>query len=344
MKNYEFMVEQKLFNELGFDDYDSQCIINGNSTGIANLNNVRYGWVNPLYREMLGNFWVPEKVKMTSDKISIKQLDDKELEAVKLTLSFLIFLDNFQIANLPNISEYITCPSVRNLLTLQSFQEVIHSSAYQYILEALFPTLQRDEIYNLWRSDSILLERNKHIASIADNFKKEPNFLNFKKVIMANLILEGIYFYQGFNFFDQLAHRSKLIQTDKEIDYIRVDEHTHLGIFVNLIKEIFDIKSDSVWMYQMVKEAVENEIKWNHRVYGNNILGITKESSETFVKWLANERLGRIGLDPLYEAQENPYQHIENSKKKGGSRGNFFEAAAVTEYDTAESVEGWDEL
>lgn len=334
----------KLFNEFGNDDYESQSLINGNTTGIANLNNIRYSWVNPLYREMTGNFWLPEKVKMTSDKITINQLDEAELLATKDTLSFLIFLDNFQVANLPNISEYITCPSVRNLLTIQAFQEVIHSAAYQYILEALFPTLQRDEIYNRWRNNPALLKRNKSTTKIAEEFKLNPSLLNFKKVILQNYILEGVYFYQGFNFFDQLAHRSKLVQTDKQIDYIRTDELTHMGIFINLIKDIFTFDAaDKKLIYDTMEESIAIETEWNHSVYGNNILGITTKSSEQYLQFIGDDRLNRIGLEKIYNV-ENPYSHIENSKKRGGTRGNFFEAAAITEYDTAESVGGWDEL
>lgn len=48
----------KLFNASGSDSYEDQAIIGGNPTGIANLNNVRYSWVQPLYRKMVGNFWI----------------------------------------------------------------------------------------------------------------------------------------------------------------------------------------------------------------------------------------------------------------------------------------------
>jgi len=333
----------KLFNEFGSDSYHDQSIINGNPTGVANLNNVRFGWVNSIYREMTGNFWLPERVDMTNDRTTIQTLTSQEDYSTQLTLGFLIFLDNYQIANLPNIASYITNPALRNLLALQTQQEVIHSATYQYVLEALYPSMMRDKIYNLWRDDKILLERNRTMSSIGEEFAKEPSEHNFLRVCIANLALEGIYFYQGFNFFDQLAHRNRLVQTAIEIDYIRKDEFTHIGIFANIIKELDH--TDKIKMaHEIVEDAVNSEIRWCHHVYGSQILGISENSSSDYVKYLANDRLARIGVPPLYAMVKNPYAYIENSQKTGSSRKNFFESAAVTEYDTSTSVAGWDNL
>lgn len=332
-----------LFNENGGDSFEDQSLINGNPTGIANLNNVRYTWATPIYRTMVGNFWVPQKVSLVEDRITLQELDEFEEEAVRKTLSFLIFLDSFQVNNLPNIAEYITCPGVKNLLTVQAFQEVIHSETYQYILEALYPSMKRDEIYNLWRDHEPLKKRIKFVSNIAQKFVDNKDLESFVDVVIANYILEGLYFYQGFDFFHLLAHRKKLVQTDKEIVYIQTDELTHMGIFINILKEL-GVDKYKERIVEMFKQATEQEIEWCHDVYGDKILGISKKSSASSVKWRCNERLGRLGIDPIYDDAENPYKHIDNAAKQGATRGNFFESAAITSYDTAESVDGWEDL
>lgn len=335
----ELLKTVPLFNEDGDDRPEMQQLIGGNPTGISNLNENKYKWTNQLYRIMTGNFWVPEKVSMAEDKNTITELTFDEDEAVKDTLSFLIFLDSFQCINLPNLHHYITAPNVANLLVIQQFQEVIHSQSYQYILDALYPMMTRESIYNRWRTNPILLERIRYVTAIADAFTETPNMENFKKVIVANLVLEAIYFYQGFMFFDQLSSRNKLVQTSKQIDYIRNDEMTHIGIFTNIIRETFT-EEDNELIITMVKDAVNHEIEWAHSVYGDKILGISTSSSEQYVKFLANDRMGRIGIEPLYpEVTTNPYAHLEGKKRE-----NFFEAGAVTSYDRSESVEGWDDF
>lgn len=325
-----------LFNENGDDKPENQELINGNPTGISNLNENRYKWTAQLYRIMTGNFWIPEKVSMSEDKVTI--LTPEEDEAVKDTLSFLIFLDSFQCLNLPNIHKYITAPNVSNILIIQQYQEVIHSQSYQYILDALYPLMTRESIYNRWRTNPNLLKRIKYITDIANRFKAEPNVENFKEIVVANLLLESIYFYQGFMFFDQLASRNKLVQTDKQIDYIRRDEMTHIGIFTNIIRELFTDEDKEI-VVDMFKQAVNHEIEWAHFVYGDKILGISKESSERYVKFLANDRMKRINMNPIYpEITVNPYAHLESSKRE-----NFFETT-VTSYDRSESVTGWDDF
>jgi ribonucleoside-diphosphate reductase beta chain len=57
------MISNPLFNPTGDDTIDSRTIIKGNTTGLFNLNSVKYSWAKSLYQVMIGNFWIPEKVK-----------------------------------------------------------------------------------------------------------------------------------------------------------------------------------------------------------------------------------------------------------------------------------------
>ena len=49
--------------------------------------------------------------------------------------------------------------------------------------------------------------------------------------VLANYILEGLYFYNGFNFFYNLASRNLMLGVADEIRYINRDELTHVVIF-----------------------------------------------------------------------------------------------------------------
>ncbi len=51
-----------LFNPAGDDTVEHRTIIKGATTGLFNLNVVKYPWAKSLYQVMVGNFWVPEKV------------------------------------------------------------------------------------------------------------------------------------------------------------------------------------------------------------------------------------------------------------------------------------------
>lgn len=192
-----------------------------------------------------------------------------EQRAYKGILSFLIFLDSIQTVNLPNFSEYITAPEVNLILSIQAYQEAIHSQSYATILETVVDSKERDEIYYFWRTDKHLLERNEFIGAIYQSFKDNPNDENFFRGIIGNFLLESIYFYNGFAFFDTLADQGKMTATDRMINYIRRDELTHVTIFANILKEIkveFPEMYDEEMITSMMDIAVKQEIKWSKHI------------------------------------------------------------------------------
>ncbi len=341
---------KKLFNPAGSDSLNDRRIIKGDSTNIFNLNNVRYQWANLLYRNMMGNFWIPEKIDLTQDKNDYENLTDYEKEAYDGILSFLIFLDSIQTNNIPNISNYITAPEVSLILSIQTFQEAVHSQSYQYIIESILPKETRNLIYDKWREDKILFERNSYIADIYQNFLDEPNDENFSRAIIADYLLEAVYFYNGFNFFYLLASRNRMMGTSDIIKLINRDELSHVVIFQQMIKEIREENPEFFQedlFYEMFKKAVDQEIMWTNHIIGNQILGITEDTTEAYTKWLANERLKSIGLKPLYDGfEKNPYRHLEkfaDTEGEGNVKANFFEGT-VTSYNMSSSIDGWEEF
>ena len=120
-------------------------------------------------------------------------------------LSFLIFLDSIQTANLPNISEYITANEVNLCLSIQAFQEAVHSQSYSYMLDTICEPQERNEVLYQWKEDSHLLKRNEFIGNLYNAFQEEKSPRMLIRTIIANYILEGIYFYSGFMFFYNLG-------------------------------------------------------------------------------------------------------------------------------------------
>lgn len=337
-----------IFNPNGNDDTSERTIIKWNTTGLFNLNAVKYTWAKSMYQVMIGNFWVPEKVKgLWDDAVQFKNaLTDDERRAYKGILSFLIFLDSIQTVNLPNFNDYITAPEVNLILSIQAYQEAIHSQSYATILETIVDSKEREEIYYFFRNDKHLLERNEFIGGIYQDFIDNPSDKNLFRGFIANYLLESIYFYNGFAFFDTLASQTKMVATDRMINYIRRDELTHVTVFANIIKEVkkeFPSVYDEKMIYDMMETAVKQEVKWSQHILGNKIIGMTPENVETYTKWLANKRLDLIGLKPLYpEVVVNPFKHLEAMQDNNSEKGNFFEST-VTNYSQSSSMKGsWD--
>lgn len=328
------MKKKKIFNENG--DRGTQGILNGNTTNLREWNRIKYQWTNNLYRNMLNNFWIPEEISLFDDIKQFKKLTNGERNAFNKIISFLNFLDSIQSENLPNISRFITASEVCSLLNIQAFQEEIHAQSYSYLLDTITDPISRESIYDEWRNDKNLFERNKYIASIYERFNVDNSLDNFIKVLMANYILEGIYFYSGFSFFYTLARQGKMTSTSTILKYINRDEITHLVLFQEIIKElqkeqpqIFtnELKEE---LRDMMKIGVENEIAWGQYVTNNEILGINNELIEKYIKYLSNLRLRAIGLEILYpEIISNPMEWIESFSNINNTKTDFFEQKVI---------------
>ena len=342
------MEANPIFNAKGNDDVQNRTIIKGNSTGLFQLNATKYSWAKNLYQVMVGNFWLPEKVwGLGEGGVQFKnELSADEQRAYKGILSFLIFLDSIQTVNLPHFNDYITAPEVNLILSIQAYQEAIHSQSYATILETVVDSEDRDEIYYFWKTDKHLLERNEFIGGIYQDFIDNPSDKNFFRGVIWNFLLESIYFYNGFAFFDTLADQAKMVATDRMINYIRRDELTHVTIFANIIKEIkveFPDIYDEKMIYDMMGVAVDQEIKWSKHILGKNIIGMGHENIENYTKWLANERLNMLWIKPLYSnVVKNPYKHLDRLQDNNSEKGNFFEST-VTNYAQSSAMNwSWD--
>lgn len=286
---------------------------------------------------------------MAEDAKMYKTLNVAQLRCYDKILAFLIFLDSLQTANLPNINDYITAPEVNLCLTVHTFQEAVHSQSYSYILDSVCDPSQRDSIYNMWREDDMLKERNRFITDLYDKFVEDPTPLNLVKTVMANFILEGIYFYSGFAFFYSLARMDLMMNTATEIRYINRDELTHLALFNNIFREIRKenpelFTTDLIEeLRDMMRTAVENEITWGQYVLNNEIDGLSDSIVDAYIKHISNERMKMIGLDILYpEIRRDPAAWIDQFSKMNDTKTDFFEQK-VTNYSKSSNL-NWDEI
>lgn len=328
--------KKPLFNEFGDTETSKKRMINGNTTNLNDFNNMKYSWVSDWYRQGMNNFWIPEEINLAQDLKDYKKLTEEERTAYDKILSFLIFLDSIQTANLSNINNYITASEVNLCLTIQAFQEAVHSQSYSYMLDTICSPEKRNEILYQWKDDKILLERNKFIGDQYNTFLNEPIKHNLLRTIMANYILEGVYFYSGFMFFYNLERNGKMPGSAQEIRYINRDENTHLWLFRSIIRELQkeepelfteEIKEE---LREMIKTGVRNEIAWGEYVIGDNIQGINKKLINDYIKYLGNMRASSIGLGKLYEGYDkNPAEWVDRQADANSVKTDFFEAKST---------------
>ncbi len=329
------MERKKIYNPDSKEGVSDRKIFGGNPTGIFELNKIKYQWAYNLWDMMLNNTWFPKEVDMTQDVRDYKLLTEQEKISYDKALSQLIFMDSLQTNNLiDNVNPFITTPEINLILVRQAYEEALHSQSYAVMVDSI--SSNTDEIYEMWRSDKQLKGKNDYIASVYENLAENPTEDNIVKAMFANQILEGLYFYSGFTFFYTLARSGKMLGSAQMIRFIQRDEVTHLLLFQNMInatkRERPDLFTNELIdeVYHMFEEAVKLEIAWGKYITNGQILGLTDDIIDEYIKYLANDRLKAVGLKPLYDAR-HPIKWVDSFSKFNDQKTNFFEGN-VTNY------------
>ena len=144
--------EEELEGLAGRVQVDDKAMINCR----ADLNQLvpfKYDWAWQKYLDGSANHWMPQEVNMTADIALWKSnegLTEDERTIVMRNLGFFSTADSL-VANYLVLAIYrlITNPECRQYILRQSFEEAIHTHAYQYCIESL--GMDEGEIFNMYR-------------------------------------------------------------------------------------------------------------------------------------------------------------------------------------------------
>jgi ribonucleoside-diphosphate reductase beta chain len=328
----------------------STKIIEGQSSNVLNWDDVRLDFAYPLYKIMLGNFWIASEINMTTDvKNWKKDLTPDERESFKKIIGLLAFLDSVQTDFVGRVADYVTDSSIVALLQVIGFQEVIHNESYSYVLSSLVPKHEQDEIFDYWRHDKVLLERNQFIADGYEEFTNNPSPDSFRKALVYDVILEGLFFYSAFAFFYNLARNQKMVSTSTMLSYINRDEQHHVRLFANVYKTLLedypelDTDANRAWATETFRKAAALEAKWGKYIIGNRFEGIDEDSLQEYIEFMANKRANEMGLDKPFEHRNNPFKWITAYENANASKSDFFEQKPRS-YAKVSEDNGFDDL
>jgi ribonucleoside-diphosphate reductase beta chain len=316
------------YNPQGEEILDEK-IYGGSPTGFVDFNRSRYRWDSNIYDLMNANTWFPSEVNTSTEKKHFEALTENEQSIYKLTFAQLSFNDSAQEEYLSDFRRLANNRLVKAVLSLQIMQEVNHSKSYAVLLDACGNS---EEVFNLYKHDAALNKKNQQVA---EQFAKYIDGGSADKMLlsaMASVNLEGIYFLLGFSYIYLLG--DKVPGARDMIKFIARDElNTHLPLFVNIFKTIQkenDIAASTIdAAYAMIEDAVAIELEYGHYLLENfPIMGTTHALMEQTVYNYANDRLKKIGLEPIFKETPTTYlqklvtKHLEMNDVKS----NFFES------------------
>jgi ribonucleoside-diphosphate reductase beta chain len=324
----------------------------------ADLNQLvpfKYDWAWQKYLDGCANHWMPQEINMSADLALWRNpngLTEDERTVIKRNLGFFASADSLVANNLVlAVYRHITNPECRQYLLRQSFEEAVHTHAYQYCVESL--GLDEGEIFNMYRELPAVARKAEWALPFTQHLA-DPNFHTgtpendqklLRELIAFYVVFEGIFFYVGFTQILSMGRRNKMTGVAEQFQYILRDESMHMNFGIDVINQI-KIENPHLWtadfqqeMVTLIREAVEIETQYARDTMPRGVLGLNAPMFEEYLQYIANRRCSQIGLPEQYSGVSNPFpwmsEVLDLKKEK-----NFFETR-VTEYQTGGAL-SWD--
>ncbi|EGA91349.1 ribonucleotide-diphosphate reductase subunit beta [Planococcus donghaensis MPA1U2] len=328
----------------------STGVLNGQSSGLLNWNDIAYPQMYDLYQALLANFWKAQEINMQDDIKQWDSLSSVEKDVFLRINTQLASLDSLQTPTMSQAMDYVTDSSFKAIFAVISQQEAVHTESYSYILSSLVSVSEQNERFNQAKSDPVVQKRNELILDAYEEFRQNPTPQNLFKLSVNSINLEGIYFYAGFAFFYHLARQQKMLKTSTMISYIQRDEMQHAYFIAQFIRIMLtenpELHTDEniQYIYTTIDKAVQLEKEWAQYILAD-IEGLDLVEFGEYVEYLANKRLRQLGLDNLYEERSNPMPWIQvfGDDMMNDTKSDFFEQKSRT-YTKVSQTNGFDEL
>ncbi len=327
-------------------------ILNNSSTDPNKILPMTYKWARKHYKDGVSNNWTPDEVSMQKDVETWKApngLSDDERRLIMWNMGFFSTAESLTANNIVlAIYRHITNPECRQYLLRQAYEEAVHTDTFIYCCDSL--GLNPDDVYSMYQTipsikakDDFVVDMTKSIFD--DNFKTDSveNIQKFVHDLVGYyIIMEGIFFYAGFVMMLSFLRQNRMTGVAEQFQYILRDESVHLAFGADLINTIIE-ENPTIWTNELkttitnnIKKAVDLEVAYAKDCLPRGILGLNADAIKTYIEYIADRRLERIGLEKVY-GSENPFpwmsEIIDLRKEK-----NFFETR-VTEYKSGGTLE-----
>jgi len=284
-----------------------------------------------VFNKLVSNFWIPEKISLSSDVPSWNTLTDDEKLLVMRVFTGLTMLDTIQ----SRFGAYTLLQDSRSLFeeavyTNIAFMESIHAKSYSSIFSTLANTTEINQSFR-WSEENPYLRKKAEIVMGYYTDSAHLKYAHLRKKI-ASTFLESFLFYSGFYLPLYFSGQAKLVNTADIIKLIIRDEAIHgyyIGVkFQEELALIPEADRDEIkdWAYDLLDELYDNEVSYTQDLYDG--VGLT-EDVKVFLRYNANRALQNLGLDPLFP-HESPNPVILNQMSGGSATHDFFSLSGST--------------
>ncbi len=300
----------------------------------------RYPWAYEFWRRQQQVHWMPEEVPLGEDvKDWASKLNDQERNLLTQIFRFFTQADVEVNDNyMERYSRVFKPTEIKMMLASFSNIETIHIAAYALLLETIGMPETEFEAFLDYQA-----MRDKH--DYMGTFGVETDEDILRTLAMFGAFTEGLQLFASFAMLMNFPRFNKMKGMGQIVTWSVRDESLHCE---GMIKLFHAYAKETNALTQAVKDDI---VECCRTVVGiedrfidlafemGPVQGMTADDIKQYIRYIADWRLGQLGLPKIYGVTEHPIPWL-TAILNGVEHANFFEARA-TEYSKAATKGEW---
>ena len=303
----------------------------------------KYPWAYESWLTQQRLHWLPEEVPLADDvKDWHKTLTEAECNLLTQIFRFFTQAD-VEVNNcyMKHYSQVFQPTEVQMMLSAFSNMETVHIAAYSHLLD----TIGMPEIEY---SAFLQYKEMKDKYDYMQDWGVKTNTDIAKTLAVFGAFTEGLQLFASFAMLMNFPRFNKMKGMGQIVSWSVRDETLHTQSIIRLFRT-FVAENPEIWneeferdLYIACNTIVNHEDSFIDLAFElGPVEGLSAEEVKQYIRYIADRRLGQLGLNPIYNMNKNPLRWMDEMLN-GVEHTNFFENRA-TEYSKASTQGSWEE-
>ncbi len=302
-----------------------------------------YPWAHDAWLMQQRIHWLPEEVPLADDVKDWKQKLSAE-ERNLLTQIFRFFTQSDVEVNNCYMKHYARVfqpTEVQMMLAAFSNMETVHIAAYSHLLDTIgMPEAE----YSAFLHYKEMKDKYDYMRQFGVETKEDIA----KTLAVFGAFTEGLQLFASFAILLNFPRFNKMKGMGQIVSWSVRDETLHTQSIIRLFKT-FVAENSEIWTQELQRELyiacetiVTHEDAFIDLAFElGGVEGLDAAQVKRYIRYIADRRLGQLGLQPLYRTERNPLPWLD-AMLNGVEHTNFFENRS-TEYSKAATRGTWEE-
>lgn len=297
----------------------------GQELGVVDTINIQYPQLEDLYQKQLSQIWNEHEVGLEQDRMDMLSVPEHTRDLMVKTIMFQTSADSCACRSIVEIlGKYISNSELLNMVTVQTFFEVIHARTYSHIIKQTFtdPSEMLEQLYNeanVLRRLEPIVKAFDEITNLSDNATDKQKRQAIIKTMVALFALEAISFMASFAVTFAITESGVFQGIGQLVTLICKDEVLHGRMdyeVLNILKEDPEWNMELIFLSEEIKEILDSVVKqeesWTKYLFseGRQVIGLGEGLLKEYVYFMSKPLYDCLGVDfdfPVVASNPLPY-------------------------------------